>query len=64
MNVHIPEKIKTKFKNWDFRGKPFFSKNRKWLKAKNKTFNKTWYYCFETDCVYDGIYSETELSIV
>lgn len=64
MNIHAPKTSKTKFHDWEFRGKPFLSKNRRWLRAKSKTFNKTWYYCFETDSIYDGIYDEREMPIV
>jgi hypothetical protein len=64
VNIYTPNSAKDKFPDWDFRGKPFLRKGRKWIRAKSRTFYYTWYYCFDTDSIYDGIYSQDEISIM
>jgi len=63
MNIHVPKSHNTKFHDWDFRGKPFDRKGRRWLRAKSRTFYYTWFYCFDTDAIYDQVYSKDEMSI-
>lgn len=57
MNVHVSNDIKKQFPGWEFRGKPYFDKNgKKWIKAKSNIFNKTWYYSFTENNIYDTMY--------
>lgn len=61
MNVHVTDDIRKKFPAWEFRGHPFYDKNgKRWIRAKSKIFYSTWYYSFEKDNIYDGLYLDIE----
>lgn len=51
MNKHAPKK--PKFVSWEFRGKPFKRNGYTWLRAKHRTTNWSWFYCFELDEIFD-----------
>lgn len=53
MNVHSPKSAKIKFPDWEFRGVPFKRNGKTWIRAKNRTFYATWFYCFEEDEIHD-----------
>jgi hypothetical protein len=53
MNVHSPKNAKTKFTDWDFRGRPFKRNGKTWIRAKSRTYYYVWYYCWETDEIHD-----------
>lgn len=49
MNIHVPDNIRDKYPQMEFRGKPFDYKNRKVIKAVNHTINQHFTYSFEED---------------
>ena len=50
MNEHVPEHIRQKWINYEFTGKPIkLSDGKTYMRAWSKTFEKTHFYCFETD---------------
>lgn len=56
MNVHVPQEVRERFPDWDFRGKRFKRFGRTWIRAKSRTFYATWYYCFEEDEIFCQAY--------
>ena len=53
MNIHSPKSAKWKFPDWEFRGVPFKRNGKTWIRAKSKTWNHVWFYCFEDDEIHD-----------
>ena len=49
MNIHVSEKIKTKYPHIEFRGKQKQIKNRIVIEAFNPATNQTFFYSFEED---------------
>jgi hypothetical protein len=49
MNIHVSEKIKTKYPHMEFRGKQKQMKNRIVIEAYNPATNQTFFYSFEED---------------
>jgi len=49
MNIHVSEKIKTKYPHMEFRGKQKQIKNRIVIEAYNPATNQTFFYSFEED---------------
>ena len=49
MNIHVSEKIKTKYPHMEFRGKQKQIKNRIVIEAFNPATNQTFFYSFEED---------------
>lgn len=49
MNIHVSEKIKTKYPHMEFRGKQKQVKNRIVIEAFNPATNQTFFYSFEED---------------
>lgn len=49
MNVYIPFELKDKYPQYEFKGKPFKKRNKTYIKAFSKFFNRNHYYCFEDD---------------
>lgn len=49
MNIHVPDSIRDKYPNFDFRGKQFVRKNRTMIEAYHTALGKTFYYSFEED---------------
>lgn len=49
MNTHVPDNIKEKYFNFEFRGKPWEEKNRTLIEAINHHTNLKYYYSFDED---------------
>ena len=50
VNPHISEELKKKWCNYEFQGKPFkLSDGNTYMRAHSHAFEKTHFYCFETD---------------
>jgi len=49
MNIHIPEEIRNKYPNMEFRGKSRSIKNRTVIEAINHATNMNFYYSFDED---------------
>jgi hypothetical protein len=49
VNIHVPEEIKKKYPNMEFRGKPRQMKGRTLIEAVNHHIQITYYYSFEED---------------
>jgi hypothetical protein len=49
MNVHVPDDIRQKYSNFEFRGKPFNLKGRTLIEAINHATEIKHYYSFEED---------------
>lgn len=49
MNIHVSDKIKRKYPQMEFRGKPRKIKERTVIEAVNNTINKKYYYSFDED---------------
>ena len=49
MNIHVPEEIRNKYPNMEFRGTPITIKNRKVIKAENHATGMSFYYSFDED---------------
>jgi len=49
MNIHVPETIRKKYPNMEFRGKPRSMKGRTVIEATNHAIGMTFYYSFEED---------------
>lgn len=58
MNIYVPNRVKEKFTDWEFRGKPFQRYGKMWLRAKSKTVYLTWYYSFDEDEIFDRVYED------
>lgn len=49
MNIHVPETIRKKYPNMEFRGKPRSMKGRTVIEATNHAIGMNFYYSFEED---------------
>lgn len=49
MNNHVPEEIKNKYPNIEFRGKPRIINNRTVIEANNHATGMTFFYSFDED---------------
>ena len=49
MNIHVPEEIRVKYPNIEFRGKTRMMNNRTVIKAYNHATGMRFYYSFEED---------------
>ena len=49
MNIHVPEEIKIKYPQYEFRGKQREMNNRIVIEAYNPTTEVTFFYSFEED---------------
>jgi hypothetical protein len=49
MNTHVPQEIKDKYPNIEFRGTPIEIKNRTVIKAENHATGMSFYYSFAED---------------
>ena len=50
MNIHVPEEIRIKWCNYEFRGTPFeLADGKRYIRAYSKTFEKIHFYSFEDD---------------
>jgi len=49
MNIHVPEEIKKKYAQYEFRGKQREINNRIVIEAYNPVTEQTFYYSFEED---------------
>jgi len=49
MNIHVPEEIRRKYPNMEFRGKPKPMKGRTVIRAVNHATGMNFYYSFEED---------------
>jgi len=49
MNIHVPEEIKSKYPNMEFRGKQRIINDRTVIEAHNPVTDQRFYYSFEED---------------
>ena len=49
MNVHVPEEIRKKYPNMEFRGKKRIINDRTVIEAYNHAIEQNFYYSFEED---------------
>ena len=50
MNTHVPTEIIDKYPTYTFEGKPFhLSSGKNYIRARHKTLERTFFYCFEED---------------
>jgi len=49
MNIHVPEEIRQKYPNMEFRGKPRQIKGRSVIEAVNHATDMRFYYSFDED---------------
>jgi len=49
MNVHVPEELKIKYPQMEFRGKPRILNDRKVIEAYNHAIGQSFFYSFEED---------------
>ena len=49
MNIHVPEEVRNRYPNIEFREKPRTIKNRTVIEAINHTTDMNFYYSFEED---------------
>lgn len=49
MNIHVPEQVRKKYPNFEFKGRTFNRNNRKLIRAVNHNIGKSFYYSFDED---------------
>jgi hypothetical protein len=50
MNTHVPESIRNKYPNFDFRGKKWIKGGLTWIRGYHRTLYRKFYFCIELEC--------------